>query len=384
MKETGHGFRDVDFAQTLFLAPGASLSRPHAAAIVGATIMLLVGTSQAMAQQTLRIYVPNQMGASVSVLDGAGTLIETVDLRPLGFSAHAMPHQVTPAPDGSAWYVTLAGDGFVLKFDSENLLVAKTAVAEPGMIVLDAGRDLLFVSRALGTANPPRSLAVLRASDMRLLDEPDIFVPRPHALAVDTMSGRVYAGSLSTNEIAALDFATGSVEVTSVPGPPQAYVGLAVAPDGRTLVATTQLTATLLAFRAGSEALEHMASVAVEALPYDVAFTPDGSSVWFPNQRAGSVTRMDARSWTVATVIRDAAFEEPHGVAVSPDGATVYISSHGRAAARPGNAHPGAGHDMESPRANGTLAVIDAATGTIRNVTEVGPYAAALGLAVVR
>jgi hypothetical protein len=35
---------------------------------------------------------------------------------------------------------------------------------------------------------------------------------------------------------------------------------------------------------------------------------------------------------------------------------------------------------MDSPRANGSLAVIDAATGKVRTVTEVGPYAAALGL----
>jgi hypothetical protein len=35
---------------------------------------------------------------------------------------------------------------------------------------------------------------------------------------------------------------------------------------------------------------------------------------------------------------------------------------------------------MDSARANGSLAVIDAATGTVRAVTEVGPYAAALGL----
>lgn len=350
--------------------------------LVGATSLAAQDDQTGPRFERLRIYVPNQMGASVSVLDGNGTLIETVDLRPLGFSAHAMPHQVTPAPDGSAWYVTLAGDGFVLRFDRDNRLVGRIAVAEPGMIVLDPARDLLFVSRALGSANPPRSLAVLRASDMELLEEPDIFIPRPHALALDTVSGRVYAGSLSTNEIASLDFASGDVQVTNVPGPPHAYVGLAVSPDGRTLVATTQLTARLIAFRAGRDALAPVASVEVEPLPYDVAFSPDGSSVWFPNQRAGTVTRVDARSWTVAAVIRHAAFEEPHGVALSPDGSTVYISSHGRATTDPGSAHA-AGHDMESSRANGTLVVIDARAGTIRSVTEVGPYAAAVGLAVV-
>lgn len=42
--------------------------------------------------------------------------------------------------------------------------------------------------------------------------------------------------------------------------------------------------------------------------------------------------------------------------------------------------HAAAGHDTDSPRANGFLVVIDAATGTVRCATEVGPYAAALGL----
>lgn len=357
--------------------------RPRAGPTAIAIALLFHGAVSAAAQEGLRVYVPNQMGASVSVLDGSGTLLETVDLRSLGFSAHAMPHQVTAAPDGSAWYVTLAGDGFVAKFDRDNRFIGKTPVAEPGMIVLDPVRNRLFVSRALASANPPRSLAVLRASDMELLDEPDILIPRPHALALDTVSGRVFTGSLSTNEIAALDFASGDVHVTNVPGPPHAYVGLAVSPDGGTVVATTQLTARLIAFRTGSDTLEPIASVEVDPLPYDVAFSPDGGSVWFPNQRAGTVTRVDARSWIVTAVIRHVAFEEPHGVVLSPDGTTVYISSHGRASVDQGSPHAVAGHDMQSPRANGTLVAIDTRTGMIRSVTEVGPYAAALGLAVI-
>ena len=328
----------------------------------------------------LRIYVPNQMGASISVLDESGVAVETVDLVALGFSEHAMPHQVAAEPDGSAWYVTLAGDGFVLAFDRDNRLVAKTAVAEPGMIVLDPVRDLLFVSRAIGAVNPSTSLAVLRAPDLQLLDEPDIFVPRPHALAVDTVSGRVYTGSLSTNGIANLDFATGEVAVTEVSGPAHAFVGLAASPDGRLIVATTQLTDMLLAFEAAPDGeLIPIAALPVAAAPYDVTFSPDGASVWFPNQRAAALTRVDVQSWKVSAVIEHPTFQEPHGVVLSPDGNTIYVSSHGRAAAA--NAHAGAGHDMESPRENGTLAVIDAPSGTVRSVTEVGPYAAALGIA---
>ena len=51
-------------------------------------------------------------------------------------------------------------------------------------------------------------------------------------------------------EIAAVDFATGEVALTTAEGPPAAFVGLAVSPDGSTVVATTQLTGRLLAFAA--------------------------------------------------------------------------------------------------------------------------------------
>jgi DNA-binding beta-propeller fold protein YncE len=88
---------------------------------------------------------------------------------------------------------------------------------------------------------------------------------------------------------------------------------------------------------------------------------------------------VDAASWTVTAVIRDSAFQEPHGVVLTPDSRTVYVSSHGRVLGGHGG-HAAAGHDMDSPRANGSLAMIDAASGRVRKVTEVGPYAAALGL----
>ena len=166
-------------------------------------LLTALTTGPAPAQSApLRVYVPNQMGASVSVLDGDGRLLETVDLGRLGFSPHAMPHQVAALPDGSAWFVTLAGDGFLLKFDRANQLVARTPFPVPGMVVVDPGRDRVYASRALGAVSVPSSLGVFRASDLALVDEPEVLIPRPHALAVDTVTGRVHAGSLSANQLA--------------------------------------------------------------------------------------------------------------------------------------------------------------------------------------
>lgn len=314
----------------------------------------------------LRLYVPNQRGASISVLDGEETPLTTVDLTEHGFSERAMPHQVVVGSNGS-WYVTLAGEGIVAKFDRTNQLVAKSSFEAPGMLALDRRRGRVYVSRALSAVSPPTSLGVFRTSDLDRIDEVGIFISRPHALAVDSISGRVYSASLVGSRIAAFDPGSEEVEVTNVRDMSGGFVGLDTSPEGERLVATTQQTDELLAFDTGSLALKQVASVSVGSGPYDVRYSPDGTSVWFPNQDANTVTHVDPETWTVATVVEHESFEQPHGVSVAPDSRTVYISSHGMS-------------KLEASPSNGSVTLIDVTNGSVRRVTEVGPYAAAIGL----
>lgn len=350
---------------------------PGAALLAASLALLSVHPAPASIQEApsdssdVRLYVPNQRGASISVLDGARRVLTTVDLTEHGFSEHAMPHEVVVSPATGAWYVTLSGDGYVAMFDRDNQLVKRTEFEAPGMIGIDHVRNRVFVSRSLSAVSPPMSLGLFRASDLELLEEPYIFISRPHALSIDSVSGRVYSASLDGNRIAGFDPATDEVEITRVDDMSGGFVGLDTSPDGRRLVATTQQTAEMLAFDSQSLALEQIAAVAVEPGPYDVRFSPDGESVWFPNQQANTVTKVDARSWTVATVVESDSFLRPHGVAVSPDSRTVYVTSHGMEALR-------------GRPENGTFTVVRASDGTVRQVTAVGPFAAALGRTVLQ
>ncbi|MEO7513218.1 MAG: hypothetical protein ABIZ91_15805, partial [Gemmatimonadaceae bacterium] len=73
-----------------------------------------------------KVYVTNQAGSTVSIIDVARLAVDTVlDLRTLGFTANAKPHHVVVEPDGSYWYLTLIGDGRVVKFDRNNRVVAQ-------------------------------------------------------------------------------------------------------------------------------------------------------------------------------------------------------------------------------------------------------------------
>lgn len=332
-----------------------------------------------------RLYVPNQDDATVTILDPAsGVVLGTVDLRAAGFTANAKPHAVVAEPDGSAWYVTLIGDGAVAKFDAENRFLGAARMVTPGMLALDPRRDRLYASRSMTAVSAPPSIGVIRRSDMTLLEELDVILPRPHGIAADTVTGRVYVSGLGDNRIATVDD-RGTVELTDLVGPLHAFVTFDLSPDGRRLAASTQLTTRLLEFDVSSG--RPMPGRSVEVLPfgYQIAWSPDGRSVWLGNQRSGAVTQVDAATWTVASVLRDSAFAEPHGVIVARDGRTVYVSSHGkqleaRAPTPADTMHHGMHAGESATRALGTLVLIDARNRTIRRVVPVGRFATALGL----
>ncbi|MEP7346211.1 MAG: YncE family protein, partial [Gemmatimonadaceae bacterium] len=102
-----------------------------------------------------KLYVVNQAAASITIIDQSRLRVDTVlDLRTLGFTANAKPHHIAVEPDGSFWYVTLIGDGRVVKFDRNNQVVGQVKMETPGLITLDPVHDSLYVGRSMTAVNP--------------------------------------------------------------------------------------------------------------------------------------------------------------------------------------------------------------------------------------
>jgi len=320
------------------------------------------------------LYVANQSSSSVSVIDMAtDEIVDTVDLVALGFTANAKPHHVVVEPDGSYWYVSLISDGFVLKFDRENHLAARSAFETPGLMALDPNGDNLYVGRSMAAVNPPQRIGVVQRSTMEI-DEVDVFIDRPHAIAVSPDGSHVYTASLAANDMAIYMPGSGEVELIRLPSASDrvhVLVQFAMTPDGSALVVGGEMTGQLLVM----DAMNHMAppviaTIDVPAAPWHPVFSPDGKWMYVGNLAGNAVTFVDATTWTVARVITSERFAAPHGIALSPDGTKLYVGNR-NVAPRPNGEDPG----------NGFVAVIDTASGEITKWIEVGKYAAGMGTA---
>lgn len=228
------------------------------------------------------VYVPNQADATISVVDTeTRRVVATVDLRKHGFSANAKPHDVVGAPDGSAWYVSLINDNKVVKFGPDNEVLGTADFEVPGMLAISPSGDVLYVGRSMSAVNPPKRIGRIETDDMSIR-EIEVLYGRPHAIVMGPDGEWVHSASLAVNQIGTLRDGSDRVEITPVEGPTHVFVQMAVSPDGKRLVATGQMSNSLLVFdRSNLPVLTQVATVEVGTWPWHPAFTPDGRYVVF-------------------------------------------------------------------------------------------------------
>jgi YVTN family beta-propeller protein len=344
--------------------------------VTAALTVLLAGAPLPLEAQ---LYVPNQDDATVSVIDPATLrLLRTIDLRRYGVGENAKPHHIQVESDGSAWYVTLIGAGKVLKLDRNDRVLGSAEMEVPGLIALHPSKDLMFVARSMSAVNPPPRMAVIRRSDMALLDEVDLLFPRPHGIVVHPKGQVVYVASLGTNQVASVGVDDGEVRLLDVPGSPHGLVQLAVSPDGKLLAATAELTDSLLIFDLSQpEEPRLVRGVMMPDGPFEPAFTLDGQFIFVTALNANRVAAVDVRDWSATVLPGNPGYGQPHGIALSPDGSHLFVGNRHQA----GGVHDHAGG---KPTAPGTVVAICLGSRSVDTVLSVGNYAAGLGMTPAR
>jgi len=229
----------------------------------------------------------------------------------------------------------------------------------------------------MAAVSPPQRIGVIDRGTMSI-EEVDVFMPRPHAIAADD-AGHVYVASLAVNQMAALVPADEEIELIEVAGDLHTLVQFALSPDGTMLVAAGQMSGTVLVY----DLTDPMAPVQTHTLqlggqPWHPTWSPDGGFVYFPQNTANSVAVVDASDWSLAATIAAPSLAEPHGSGISPDGRYLFVSGRNTRGEYVTETKWKDGAEM------GTVSVIDTESREVIKVLEVPPYAAGMGAPLPR
>jgi DNA-binding beta-propeller fold protein YncE len=331
-----------------------------------------------------KLYVVNQGGATISVIDQRRLAVDTVlDLRTLGFSPNAKPHHVVVEPDGGHWYVSLIGDGRVLKFDRANRLLGQVRMETPGLLALDPVHDSLYVGRSMTAVNPPRSIGVIARRVFTLVEEPEILIARPHAIAVSPDGRWVHTASLAENRIASVEVATGRVQLTTIPGAPRSLVQFALSADGTRMAAGGELSNTLLVFDLTKPPpMQPVTELPLEGKPWEVRFT-GARRLLVTLLARNAMAEVDLAAGGVTRLI-EGRMAQPYGMLVRADGRYAFVVNQNTGAVKAGESghamHGMAGHAAT----DGWLSIIDLRTGALHSTLMLGNGPTGIGAAGAR
>ncbi len=295
--------------------------------------VLALPACKSTAHATTRIYVSNEDGDSVSVVDGkTQSVVATI---PVG----KRPRGMRLSPDGSTLYVALSGspksgpgvdesklpppdraaDGIgVVDLASGKLVRTLPSGADPEAFDLTPDGKTLYVSNEdTGQASV---VDVASGSVRKTIDvgrEPEGVAVRP--------DGRfVYVTSEASNEVDVIDVSRGEV-VSRIPTQARPR-GVVFSPDGKRAYVTTEAGATIHVIDAAAHAVLSDIHVPQKgARPMGIALSPDGSHAYVTNGRGGSVSVVDVASGTVERAIEGVA-PRPWGIGTTHDGKALYVA----------------------------------------------------------
>ncbi len=323
-----------------------------------AALAVLVGFAVPAPPPGYRILVASESGDIVTQLTWDGTALAVAKVVPVGLMPADIdgPHNVTSAPDGAAWYVTIAhgtpyGSLWKMSAGTDSLLGRAQAEMFPTTIAVTPDGALAFIANSDFHGDHPRVNVVTIVQTATMTPITNLpACDMPHGVKVNHAGTLVYVSCMNSDEILEIDrqslrirrrhktgegmshasaggaalpmHAGGTTPATAQHDCSPTFVS--VAPDDRRLYVTCNHGNTLQVLDAAS--LEPGQEIPVGAGAYNVEPSPDGRWVIVTNKKAQSVSLIDAHSLKEVAKIPTSK-PLPHGVAYSPDGRWAFISA---------------------------------------------------------
>ena len=271
--------------------------------------------------------------------DGSISLIDTETYRETSRSyIGRQPHHLIAAPDGKSLIIAMAGGNELAFIDKATSAVIQRREASDPYQIGFSPDGKWFVANSLRLDR----IDIYDASTYRLVHRLPAPV-KPSHIAFSPDSSTVYITLQGTNNLTAIDLASGVTRWTAPVGRQPA--GVLTRPSG-----------TILAAIMGSDYIVEidpsdgrtLRIVRTGAGAHNFLLSPDGATLYVSNRLAGTIAVLDAATLAVTGML--AAPGGPDDMALSADGKELWATGRWRA----------------------SVDVIDRATGTLRATIPVG------------
>ncbi len=268
-----------------------------------------VSAMSASANGVGTIFVVNEGSSTVSVLEHVSqSVLVTVPVGP-------SPRAIAITPDGRTAFVANRGNGTVSSIDRDYYQVSVTTRVgkAPEAVVAPLDSTITLVAEGPGSEIVTIDTSGARVRSVQVQG-------KPIALVADRAARRAFVALENNPKIVVLEDGERVIGQIDIKEP---AVALALSADGAVLYAAVAESNSLAIVNVGSSQL--VASVPVGLTPLGVAVAPDGR-VLVANSVSHDVTVVDPVARTVVAVL--AVGKRPVAVAVAPDGAFAYVANN--------------------------------------------------------
>jgi YVTN family beta-propeller protein len=305
--------------------------------------------------------VVSESGDIVTWLRPSGSRLEVERVVPVGIMPSDIdgPHNITVAPAGDSYYITIAhgtpyGSLWKLTTTGDSLVGRAPVELFPTTVALTPDGQFAFVANSDFHGDHPRVnvVSVIHAPTMtKITDIPACDMP--HGVKVNHAGTRVYVSCMHSDEILQLEVATlavsrriktggGHAMSAASSSTPPAHHGpsasparevppkecsptfVSVSPDDQRLYIACNYSNSLQVWDAST--LTPIKEVPVGRGAYNVEPSPDGKLVIVTNKKDQSVSLIDAHRLTEIARIPTSK-KIVHGAVYSPDSRLAYVSS---------------------------------------------------------
>jgi YVTN family beta-propeller protein len=278
-----------------------------------------------------RVAVVSESGDVATWLTPSGPRLVRDRTVPVGVMPSDIdgPHNITVAPDGKSYYITVAHGtpyGSLWKLDTRSDSVLGKVQVEmfPTTVSLTPDGQLAFVANSDFHGDHPRTnvVSVIHTPTMTKITDVEA-CDMPHGVKVNHAGTRAFISCMHSDEILELEVATLALTRRARTGAGCSPTYVSVSLDDSRLFVACNTGNTLQVWDARS--FRRLKEIPVGKGAYNVEPSPDGKLVLVSNKKAQSVSIVDAVALEeIARVPTSKRIV--HGIAYSPDGRYAYIS----------------------------------------------------------